>query len=406
MQCHIYTLSNGLRIIHLPIYSPMSYCGFAINAGARDEKSDEAGLAHFVEHMLFKGTKRRKSWHILNRMENVGGELNAYTTKEDTFVYSVFMEEHFKRAFELLADLVFNSIFPAIEVEKEREVILDEINSYKDNPSELIFDEFEDILFAGHALGHNILGNENTLKGFGPEAGKSFTECFYTPDNMVFFSMGKTPFRKIVSWTANLSESFPSSKIGMERIPPSPVSPVNKKKVIDSHQAHVIIGSRAFSMYDERRIPQFILNNILGGPGMNSRLNLSLREKHGLAYHVESSITSFTDTGMFTIYFGTDHKHIAKAISLTNKELKRLRENLLSTSQLTAVKRQIIGQLGVSSDNKESLFLGLGKSYLHHNRYDSLEEIFQKIEKVTASQLLEVANELFSEDQLSSLVYE
>ena len=337
-------LPNGLRIVHLPSASPVSYCGFAVNAGTRDEEMDEFGLAHFVEHMIFKGTEKRKSWHILNRMENVGGELNAYTTKEETFVYSIFMEEHFRRAFELLSDLVFHSQFPEQEIEKEVDVILDEINSYEDSPSELIFDEFENLLFDGHALGHNILGDEQSLLGFGSESGKSFMRRFYAPENMVFFSMGRIPFKKIVQ----MAESTLS----------------------DIDQAHVLIGGRAYSMHDEKRLPLFLLNNLLGGPGMNNRLNVSLREKNGLVYNVESNVTSYTDTGLASIYFGTDPKNKEKAIRLVYKELAKLREVKLTATQLAAAKKQVIGQLGVSGDNREGLFLGLGKSFLHYNRYD------------------------------------
>lgn len=405
MQYSTHTLSNGLRMIHLPANSPVSYCGFAINAGTRDEKSDEFGLAHFVEHMLFKGTEKRKSWHILNRMENVGGELNAYTTKEDTFVYSIFMEEHFGRAFELLTDLVFHSQFPGHEIEKEVDVILDEINSYKDSPSELIYDEFENLLFNGHALGHNILGDEASLLSFISASGLSFTQRYYVPKNMVFFSMGRMDTKKIVRLAENTlgNIDFPMQANG--RKAPDYILPQNKRIHKDTYQSHVLIGGRSYSMYDDKRVVLFLLNNLLGGPGMNSRLNLSLREKHGLVYNVESSITSYTDTGFASIYFGTDPKNTDKALSLVQKELKRLREDKLTTAQLAAAKKQLTGQIGVSGDNKESLFLGLGKSFLHYNRYDTIPEVLAKIERVTADDMLEVANEIFSPERLSSLIY-
>lgn len=401
-----YVLSNGLRIIHLPVESPVSYCGFAVNAGTRDEQEHEFGLAHFVEHMLFKGTARRKAWHILNRMENVGGELNAYTSKEETLVYSVFMEEHFGRAFDLLTDLVFQSQFPQHEIEKEVDVILDEINSYEDSPSELIFDEFENLLFEGHALGHNILGSEESLVRFDSGLGKSFVNRFYAPENMLFFSMGHTDFKKIIRMAeaAIGAISFPVGEC--RRVAPQSVTPRQLRIHKDTHQSHVLIGGRAYSMHNEKRIPLFLLNNLLGGPGMNSRLNLSLREKHGLVYSVESSITSYTDTGIHSIYFGTDPKNMDKAISLVDKELAKLRDVSLTSSQLSAVKKQVMGQLGVAGDNKESTFLGMGKSYLHHNRYDSLPEVFAKIETVTVSQLLEIANEIYDKDKLFSLIYE
>lgn len=406
MHYYSHTLSNGLRIVHLPSDSPVAYCGFAVNAGTRDENNNEFGLAHFVEHMVFKGTQKRKAWHILNRMENVGGELNAYTTKEETFVYSVFMEEHYGRAFELLCDLIFCSQFPEQEIEKEVDVILDEINSYEDSPSELIFDEFENLLFNGHALGHNILGDEKSLLSFNSESGLSFMRRYYAPGNMVFFSMGRIAFPKVVRMAEAALSSIAFPMAQRLRSIPEPIRPCEKKIHKDTHQAHVLIGGRAYSMFDDKRIPLFLLNNLLGGPGMNNRLNLSLREKNGLVYNVESNITSYTDTGLASIYFGTDPKNKEKAIRLVHKELSRIREVKLSATQLAAAKKQVIGQLGVSGDNKEGLFLGLGKSYLHYNRYDTLQEVFGKVEKVTAEEIQEVANEVFSPDSLFSLTYE
>lgn len=401
-----HTLPNGLRIVHLPIKSPVSYCGFAVNAGTRDEDAHEFGLAHFVEHMMFKGTAKRRAWHILNRMENVGGELNAYTTKEETFVYSIFMEEHFGRAFELLTDLIFHSQFPQQEIEKEVDVILDEINSYEDSPSELIFDEFENQMFSGHALGHNILGDEKSLLSFNSESGRSFMKRFYAPENMVFFSMGRVDFKKIIRMAeAALSEiAFPVAC--RNRVAPEGIVPCARRVHKETHQAHVLIGGKTYSMHDERRIPLFMLNNLLGGPGMNNRLNVSLREKHGLVYNVESSVTSYTDTGIASIYFGTDPKNMEKAIRLVHKELTRFRDVTLTGTQLDAAKKQVIGQLGVSGDNREGLFLGLGKSYLHYNRYETLLEVFTKIEKLTATEIQDVANEIFAPEQLFSLIYE
>ena len=401
-----HTLPNGLRMVHLPVNSPVSYCGFAVNAGTRDENEDEFGLAHFVEHMIFKGTEKRKAWHILNRMENVGGELNAYTTKEETFVYSIFMEEDFGRAFELLTDLVFHSQFPKQEIEKEVDVILDEINSYEDSPSELIFDEFENLLFDGHALGHNILGDEQSLLGFGSESGKSFMRRFYAPENMVFFSMGRIPFKKIVQMAESTLSDIAFPMAARNRTAPGELLPVSRQIHKDTHQAHVLIGGQAYSMHDEKRLPLFLLNNLLGGPGMNNRLNVSLREKNGLVYNVESNVTSYTDTGLASIYFGTDPKNKEKAIRLVYKELAKLREVKLTATQLAAAKKQVIGQLGVSGDNREGLFLGLGKSFLHYNRYDTLPEVFAKVEKLTAGEIREVANEIFAPERLFSLIYQ
>lgn len=390
----------------MPVDSPVSYCGFAVNAGTRDEEPGEYGLAHFVEHMLFKGTRKRKAWHILNRMENVGGELNAYTTKEETFVYSVFMEEHYGRAFELLADLLFHSRFPVHEMEKEVDVILDEINSYEDSPSELIFDEFENLLFAGHALGHPILGDESSLLSFTPETGRSFMNRFYVPENMVFFSTGRKDFRKIVQLAEKLIGDISLPMGERRREAPEPSVPSHRNVRKDTHQSHVLIGSRAYGMHDKKRVPLFLLNNLLGGPGMNNLLNVSLREKHGLVYNVESNVTCYTDTGVASIYFGTDPKNREKAMRLVEKELAALREKPLSDARVAAAKKQVIGQLGVAGDNREGLFLGLGKSFLHDNRYDTLPEVFARIEQVTAADLYEAANEIFAPDRLFSLVYE
>ena len=404
IQSHI--LPNGLRIVHMPADSHVAYCGFAINAGTRDENRDEHGLAHFVEHTLFKGTRKRKAWHILNRMENVGGELNAYTTKESTFIYSIFMEKDFERAAELMSDLITNSRFPENELNKEREVILDEIQSYEDSPSELIFDDFENILFDGHPLGHHILGNKRSLKSFNTLSGKLFLERFYTAENMVFFSMARTNFGQIVKLAEKYMSGIPSQKKPPVRTKPEEIKALETLKKKKTHLSHVIIGGRTYGMFSEYKYPLFLLNNILGGPGMNNRLNVSLREKHGLVYSVESNVTSYTDTGVFSIYFGTDPKNCERAIALVEKELLTLRSKKLTTTQLAAAKKQAIGQIGVAGDNKESKFLGLGKSFLHFNRYEPLPEVFSKIEKITAEEILETANKIISPEKLFKLIYE
>jgi len=405
MTTQTHTLTNGLRIIHLPTTSEVAYCGLAVNAGSRDEQEHEHGLAHFVEHTLFKGTRKRKAWHILNRMENVGGELNAYTTKESTFIYSVFMEKDFTRAVELLADLVVNAQFPENELRKEYEVILDEIQMYEDTPSELIGDDFENMLFAGHPLGHHILGNKQTLKKFDSKTGKSFLNRFYTAENMVFFSMSRVEFKQIVRIAEKYISLVPPQKMLIQREKPPIILPniIQKKK--KTHLSHIMIGGRACNMYDDKKYPLFLLNNILGGPGMNSRLNVSLREKNGLVYHIESNVTSYTDTGTFSIYLGTEPKNREQAIRLVEKELKEICTTKLTDRQLTAAKKQALGQLGVAGDHKESRFLELGKSFLHFNRYENRTEIFRKIEAITAQQILESANETLNKESLHCLVF-
>lgn len=406
MQHFSHTLPNGLRMIHLPTTSPVAYGGFAVNAGSRDEAPNAHGHAHFVEHLLFKGTSKRKAWHILNRMEHVGGELNAYTTKEETFVYTIFMKKDIERAVELMTDLLIHAQFPAQEIEKERDVVLDEIQSYQDNPAELIFDEYENLLYDGHPLGHDILGNKKSLKTFVCESGFSFVRRHYTAGNMVFFTMGDVSFEKIIRLAEKYCMEIPVSENVYSRSKPPLTSPgtlIQKKK---THQTHIITGSLAYDMHDGRRIPLFLLNNILGGPGMNSRLNVSLREKHGLVYHVESNITTYTDTGVFAIYFGADPKNRDKGMQLMHSELTRLRNEKISNRQLSMAKKQVFGQMVLGSEHRESLFLGLGKSFLHYNRYDTLQEMFQKIENVTAQQIQDVANEIFDPAKMYTLIYE
>ena len=405
MTYNIHTLSNGLRIIHAPNQSAVAYCGFAVDAGTRDEADHEQGMAHFVEHLLFKGTKKRHAWHILNRMENVGGDLNAYTNKEETIVYSAFLAEHFPRAVELLADIVFHSTFPQQEIDKEVEVIIDEIQSYEDSPSELIFDDFEELLFPNHPLGRNILGKPDLLHQFKSENALRFTSRYYRPENVVFFVQGNVDFKRVVRLVERATADVAPSTESYSRRRPDLYVPRNLTLHRDTHQAHVMIGSRGYDAHDEKRTALYLLNNILGGPGMNSRLNVSLRERSGLVYNVEANLTSYTDTGVFCIYFGTEHDHVDRCIRLVKKELKRLCEKPLSTNQLNAAKKQIIGQIGVARDNAESTALGMAKTFLHYNKMDDPQEVFQRIEALTSKELWEVSNEMFAEEQLSTLIY-
>ena len=405
MSYNTHTLSNGLRIIHAPNQSAVAYCGFAVDAGTRDEADHEQGMAHFVEHLLFKGTKKRHAWHILNRMENVGGDLNAYTNKEETIVYSAFLAEHFPRAVELLADIVFHSTFPQQEIDKEVEVIIDEIQSYEDSPSELIFDDFEELLFPNHPLGRNILGKPDLLHQFKSEDALRFTSRYYRPENVVFFVQGNVDFKRVVRLVERATADVAPSTESYSRRRPDLYVPRSLTLHRDTHQAHVMIGSRGYDAHDEKRTALYLLNNILGGPGMNSRLNVSLRERSGLVYNVEANLTSYTDTGVFCIYFGTEHDHVDRCIRLVKKELKRLCEKPLSTNQLNAAKKQIIGQIGVARDNAESTALGMAKTFLHYNKMDDPQEVFQRIEALTSKELWEVSNEMLAEEQLSTLIY-
>lgn len=401
-----HTLANGLRIIHCPSPTDVVYCGYAINAGTRDEQDSEQGMAHFVEHLLFKGTTHRRAWHILNRMENVGGDLNAFTNKEETIVYSTFLKEHFMRAAELLTDIVFHSTFPENQIEKEVEVIIDEIQSYEDSPAELIFDDFEEIIFPNHPLGRNILGKPDILRKLSSKDALRFTHEKYRTENMVFFIMGNIEFKKVVKTMERLTSDIPVfQEESIKRLTPPEYVPQNITISRDTHQSHVMIGTRAYDAHDKRRAGLYLLNNILGGPGMNSRLNIALREKNALVYNVESNLTSYTDTGVFSIYFGCDPEDKERCIELARKELKKLRENLMKENQLSAAKKQIIGQLGVASDNFENCALDMGKCFLHYNRYEEKEEVYKRIESITASEILEIANDIFCEKNLSTLVY-
>jgi len=402
-----FTLPNGIRVIHRTCFGSVSCCGFVVNAGTRHEFAHEAGLAHFIEHMLFKGTQKRRSHHILNRMETVGGELNAYTTKEETFIYSVFLENDYERALELLTDLFFNSTFPSEEIEKERDVILDEINSYEDSPSELIFDDYEDLLFAHHPIGRKILGTPECLNTFDQASFVEFFSRNYTADRIVFFSQSPMPIKKwrrlIDKHVGQLSPIVASSPFISEK--PQPIAGFREVIKKETHQTHVVYGNRNYEFAHPNRIGMYLLNNILGGPGMNSRLNISLRERSGLVYSVESSVTSYTDSGHFTIYFGTDPEQTDRCMMLVERELKKLREQNLTSLQLHAAQKQLFGQMMISSEQKESGTLTMGKSMLHFNRFDSMDEVAAKVMRYTPSELREIANEILDPASMSLLIY-
>jgi predicted Zn-dependent peptidase len=338
-------------------------------------------------------------------MENVGGDLNAYTNKEETVVYSAFLAEHFPRAVELLADIVFHSTFPQAEIDKEVEVIIDEIQSYEDSPCELIFDDFEELIFPNHPLGRNILGKPDLLHQFKTEDALRFTSRYYRPENVIFFVQGNVDFKRVIRLVEKATADLNSSASTFERKRPDIYVPKTLTLHRDTHQAHVMIGSRGYDAHNEKRTALYLLNNILGGPGMNSRLNVALRERSGLVYNVEANLTSYTDTGVFCIYFGTEHDHVERCIRLVKKELKRLCDKPLTSTQLNAAKKQIIGQIGVARDNAENTALGMAKTFLHYGEMDDPKKLFQRIEALTAKELWEVSNEMFAEDYLSTLIY-
>ena len=409
-----FTLDNGLRMIHLPSASQVVWCGYEIAAGSRDEQPGEEGLAHFCEHMTFKGTERRSALQVINALESVGGELNAFTNKEDTVFYAAVTKEHFAKAVELLTDIVFHSQYPQQEIDKEVEVICDEIESYNDSPAELIYDEFENLLFEGHPLGHNILGKAELLRTFTTADALRFTRRHYRPDNAVFFIYGDVDFKRLCDKFTVYSLRFTDEytiggkKGGLASISSVNCKPstVNKTITLDhnTHQAHVMIGTQAYRYDDPRRMTLYLLNNILGGPGMNARLNLSLRERHGLVYTVESSMASYSDTGVWSVYFGCDHHDITRCQRLVRRELDRVMLRPLSASQLSAAKKQLKGQLAIACDNREQFALDFGRSYLHHGHERDIEALFQRIDGVTAEDIQQVANELFPTGHLTTLV--
>ena len=415
MKYNTYTLDNGLRIIHLPSDSKVVYCGYQINAGTRDEEPGEEGLAHFCEHVTFKGTERRKAWHILNCLESVGGDLNAYTNKEGTVYYAAILKEHIARAVDLLSDIVFHSTYPQQEIDKEVEVICDEIESYNDSPAELIYDEFENILFKENSMGHNILGTAEQVRQFTTEDALRFTRKLYRPDNAVFFAYGDIDFKKLVTL---LKRSVGSEELRVkneefnsreeERMKGEKSnSPKGQTIVMEkhTHQAHVMIGTQAYDVHDDRRMPLYLLNNILGGPGMNAKLNLALREHNGLVYTVESTMVAYGDTGTWSIYFGCDEHDVKRCLRLVRKELDKFMEKPLSDAQLRAAKKQIKGQIGVACDNRENFALDFGKSFLHYGWEKNVDRLYEQVDAITAQQMQAVAQELFDEHRLTTLIF-
>ena len=412
MKYNTYTLSNGLRVIHLPSASPVVYCGYEIAAGTRDEELGEEGLAHFVEHVTFKGTARRRSMQILNTLERVGGDLNAFTQKEDTVYYAAILREHLPKAVDVLTDIVFHSTYPQSEIDKEVEVICDEIESYNDSPAELIYDDFENILFEGHPLGHNILGNAERVRKFTTEDALRFARKYYTPENSIFFAYGDVEFEKLIrSLTPN------PSPIGRGETRPQSLPKGGRPNVLSdsasnfiirekgTHQAHVMLGTWGYDILHPLRIPLYLLNNLLGGPGMNARLNISLRERNGLVYTVESTMVSYGDTGLWGVYFGCDPHDVKRCLRLVRRELDKIIEKPLTDSQLKAAKRQLKGQIGIACDNREQFALDFGKSFLHYGWEKDITRLYSQIEEVTAEQIQQVARELMSEDRITTLIY-
>jgi predicted Zn-dependent peptidase len=404
-EFQIYQLKNGIRIIHQQVKSNVAHLGVILNTGSRDEDEDEQGIAHFIEHSIFKGTKKRKAFHVLSRIEDVGGELNAYTTKEETALFATFLSEYYPRTTELLSDILFNSVFPEKELEREKEVVMEEINSFKDSPGELIFDEFEELVFDGHPIARNILGTPETLKTFNKDKILSFISKNYNTDQIIISSVGNIPFVKLIQLAERYFGEVKPNIRKKERLKFDKYIPGNREEFKDTFQAHCVLGNIAFSNTHPQRIALVLLNNLLGGQSSNSRLNLSLRERKGMAYNVESSFTSYTDTGLFNVYFGTDKENLEKARKIVYKEFQTLRDVSLGTLQLSKAKKQLIGQLAIAADNHEELMLTIGRSYLLFNKVDPIEKVFDKIESIKASDLLEVANLILDKNKMSELVF-
>ena len=400
------TLANGLRVIHLPSQSAVVYCGIGINAGARQEATGEEGVAHFCEHTSFKGTRRRSALQILNCLERVGGDLNAFTNKEDTVFYASILKEHLPRAIDLLTDIVFCSEYPEQEIQHELDVICDEIESYNDSPSELIYDEFENMLFKGHPLGHNILGSRDTVQGFTSQHARRFTSRYYRPENAVFFIYGDADFERVVrllsTRTAECDRRSDDCLSAASSITPQAAN--STPQASGHHQAHVMLGSTTFDYHDPRRMPLYLLNNILGGPAMNARLNLSLRERHGLVYTVESSMVSYSDTGCWSVYFGCDHHDVKRCLQLVGRELDRMMQHPLSERQLAAAKRQLKGQIAIACDNREQYALDFARHYLHYGKEHSVEQFVEQIDAISAPQLQDVAQHVFAPQRLQRII--
>lgn len=404
-QSEHWTLSNGIRVILMHTNSTVAHCGLFINAGSRDEFEHEQGIAHYIEHCVFKGTNHRKAIHVLSRMEDVGGEINAYTTKEETCLYTTFLNTHLDRALDLLNDIAFSSSFPEKEIEKEKSVIIDEINAYRDSPSEEIYDRFEDQVYKNHSLGHDILGTTSHLKKFKQHDLIHFTKRCWNTDEMVISVVGNFKRKKLEILIQKYFGQQSANLRTFKRLPPTDYLPSHGVLKRKNHQAHLILGARTFGVRDEQRTTLILLNNLLGGPGMSSRLNLSIREKYGYTYNIDSSYTIYSDTGLWSAYFGTEGNMVERCHELVMKELKKLREKPLSTLQLHKAKNQLKGQIAIAQESNGSLMLGLAKTYLLFNRIDSFEEICAKIDSITACKIQTISNDVFAEKQLSTLLY-
>jgi predicted Zn-dependent peptidase len=402
----IYTFPNGIRIVHKQVtQTKVAHCGFVLDIGSRDELPEQLGIAHFWEHMAFKGTKRRRAFHILNRLESVGGELNAYTTKEKICFYASFLDKYYEKAAELLTDITFDSVFPEREIEKERGVILEEMSMYIDAPDDAIQDDFDEVVFGSHPLGNNILGTTESVRRFQREDFQQFIAQNLNTERVIFASIGDFTMAQVVKMVERFLSPIPACQAQKRNLLFDGYEPKTVQKARAISQAHCMLGRTAYAINDDKKLPFFMLVNLLGGPGMNSRLNLALREKYGFVYSVEGNYASYIDTGLLSIYFATEKKQLQRSIGLVQKELKKLREVPLGTVQLHSAKEQLMGQMAMAEESNISLMLTLGKGLLDTGKVDSLNDIFKQVQAIKAKDLQDIANEMFDESQLSYLTY-
>ncbi len=405
MEFQTLTLPNGIRVVHKRVKSPVAYCGLTVNAGTRDELEGEHGMAHFLEHVLFKGTTKRSSLRISSFLENEGGDLNAFTTKEETAIHAVVLKNDVSKAFDIISDIVFNPLFPEAELNKEKDIVRDEINLYRDNPSEQIFDEFEELIFPNSSLGRSILGTPKSLKNFTPDKVRTFVHRCYATNQMVFASVGNYNIDRVAALTDKYFSNIVENKSSSNRTTPAEYKPFNLSRKQPNYQANCLLGNRAFSYNDERRHALNLLANMLGGPSQNSRLNLALREMNGLSYGVEVANTLYSDCGVTTIYFGTDKSAVDKCLALVNTELDKIRNDKLTSLELNRAKKQLIGQIAIAAESSEQLMLSMSKSMLAYGKVEAPQEIEERIKAITAEEILTVAQEVFKPEKMSSLIY-
>lgn len=405
MEFDIFTLPNGLQVIHQQSQGEIAHFGLFVNVGSRDEQPNNTGLAHMLEHCMFKGTQKRKAFHILNRLDAVGGELNAYTTKETTTIHASFLKQYYSRAIELIADIAFNASFPEKEIAREKLIILDEFYAYKENPSDQIFEDFDAQMYPNHPLGRNILGSTAHIKKASRKSVIDFYKSYYHTENMVLASVGNITTKQLKKWVEKYFDFASAGGKMPQRVAPTEIDTKDVLVKKNVHQAHIVLGGRAYSAEHKNKRALILLNNILGGPSLNNKLNLNISEKHGFAYHLESNYNSFSDAGEFSIYMGTDYKQLDKSLTLLHNELKKFRNKPLGTAQLSLAKQQIKGQIAMGNESGLNVMLALGKSLLSYKKVDTIHQVYEQIDAITASDLMEVANEIFDSSKLGSLIY-